>query len=112
MDIVDVLQSSTAPQDATLCEDQSRDSEGSSKLEDSTGATVAETFFKPVTQPTKVLKDITGQEVFMKKPGAPSSLPVSDEELQENQMLFVKRKKRMLMSNTSFFAGCTPIKEA
>ncbi|XP_014810819.1 PREDICTED: chromosome-associated kinesin KIF4A [Calidris pugnax] len=98
--------------DATLCEDQSRDSEGSSKLEDSTGATVAETFFKPVTQPTKVLKDITGQEVFMKKPGAPSSLPVSDEELQENQMLFVKRKKRMLMSNTSFFAGCTPIKEA
>ncbi|NXK18929.1 KIF4 protein, partial [Arenaria interpres] len=97
--------------DATLCEDQTRDSEGSSKLEDSTGATEGETFFKPVTQTTKVLKDITGQDVFMKKPSAPSSLLVSDEELQENQMLFVKRKKRMLTSNTSFFAGCTPIKE-
>uniref|UniRef100_A0A8C3JM18 Kinesin family member 4A n=1 Tax=Calidris pygmaea TaxID=425635 RepID=A0A8C3JM18_9CHAR len=99
--------------DATLCENQTRDSEGSSKLEDSTGATEGETFFKPVTQTTKVLKDIiTGQDVFMKKPSAPSSLLVSDEELQENQMLFVKRKKRMLTSNTSFFAGCTPIKEA
>uniref|UniRef100_A0A8C3JNW6 Kinesin family member 4A n=1 Tax=Calidris pygmaea TaxID=425635 RepID=A0A8C3JNW6_9CHAR len=62
---------------------------------------------------SRVLKDIiTGQDVFMKKPSAPSSLLVSDEELQENQMLFVKRKKRMLTSNTSFFAGCTPIKEA
>ncbi|XP_074003231.1 chromosome-associated kinesin KIF4A [Numenius arquata] len=98
--------------DATLCEDQTRDSEGSSKLEDSTGVTEGETFFKPVTQTTKVLKDITGQDVFMKKPSAPPSMLVSDEELQENQMLFVKRKKRMLSSNTSFFAGCTPIKEA
>ncbi|NXE25875.1 KIF4 protein, partial [Ardeotis kori] len=58
-----------------------------------------------------VLKDITDQEVFLKKPGAAASLLVRDEESQENQMPFAKRKKRVLSSNTSFFSGCTPIKE-
>ncbi|NXJ68101.1 KIF4 protein, partial [Rostratula benghalensis] len=99
--------------DPTLCEDRTRDSEGSFKLEDSTGVTEGETFFRPVctTQTNKVLTDITGQDVFMKKPSAAASLLVTDKEFQENQIPFVKRKKRMLNSNTSFFAGCTPIKE-
>ncbi|KAF1606375.1 UNVERIFIED_CONTAM: Chromosome-associated kinesin KIF4, partial [Eudyptes robustus] len=99
--------------DATLCEDQTRDSEGSFKLEDPTEVTAGETFFQPVciTPTTKVLKDITDQDVFMKKPSAAASLLVRDEESQENQIPFVKRKKRMLSSNTSFFSGCTPIKE-
>lgn len=57
MYIVKVLQNSTAPQDATLCEDQTRDSEGSFKLEDPTEVTAGETFFQPVciTPTTKVL---------------------------------------------------------
>ncbi|KAM6322964.1 chromosome-associated kinesin KIF4A [Podargus strigoides] len=99
--------------DATLCEDQTRDSEGSFKLEDPTEVTGGETFFQPVcvTPTTKVLKDITDQDVLMKKPSTAASLLVRDEESQENQIPFVKRKKRMLSSNTSFFSGCTPIKE-
>ncbi|KAM6300152.1 chromosome-associated kinesin KIF4A isoform 2-T2 [Aegotheles albertisi] len=90
-----------------------RDSEGSFKLEDPTEVTAGETFFQPVciTPTSKVLKDITDQDVFMKKPGTAASLLTRDEEAQENQMPFVKRKKRMLSSNTSFFSGCTPIKE-
>ena len=57
MDIVEALQNSTAPQDATVCEDQTRDSEGSFKLEDPTEVTAGETFFQPVciTPTTKVL---------------------------------------------------------
>lgn len=47
----------------------------------------------------------------MKKPSTAASLLVRDEESQENQLPFVKKKKRMLSSNTSFFSGCTPIKE-
>ncbi|XP_075619114.1 chromosome-associated kinesin KIF4A isoform X2 [Balearica regulorum gibbericeps] len=115
MDIVEVLQNSTAPQDAMLCQDQTRDSEGSFKLEDPTEVTAGETFFQPVciTPTTKVLKEITDQDVFVKKPSAAPSVLARDEESQENQIpeTFVKRKKRMLSSNTSFFSGCTPIKE-
>ncbi|XP_042663280.1 chromosome-associated kinesin KIF4A isoform X2 [Tyto alba] len=99
--------------DATLCEDQTGNSEGSFKLEDPTEVTAGETFFQPVcvTPTTKVLKDITDQDVLMKKSSTAASLLVRDEESQENQIPFVKRKKRMLNSNTSFFSGCTPIKE-
>ncbi|KAM6381176.1 chromosome-associated kinesin KIF4A isoform 1-T1 [Pluvialis apricaria] len=98
--------------DAMLREDPKRDSEGSFKLEDPTEVTEGETFFQPVcvAPTTKVLKDITGQDGFMKKPSTAASLLMRDES-QENQIPFVKRKKRMLSSNSSFFAGCTPIKE-
>uniref|UniRef100_A0A8C3L389 Kinesin family member 4A n=1 Tax=Chrysolophus pictus TaxID=9089 RepID=A0A8C3L389_CHRPC len=100
-------------QDATVCEDQTKDSEGSFKLEDLPDVTAGETFFQPVYIPptVKVLKDITDQGVLMKKPSTAASLLVRDEESQENQLPFVKKKKRMLNSNTSFFSGCTPIKE-
>ncbi|KFP11841.1 Chromosome-associated kinesin KIF4, partial [Egretta garzetta] len=99
--------------DATLSENRTRDSEGSFKLEDPTEVTAGETFFQPVCviPTTKVLKDITDQEVLVKKPNSAASLLMRDEESQENQMPFVKRKKRVLSSNTSFFSGCTPIKE-
>ncbi|XP_061301642.1 chromosome-associated kinesin KIF4A isoform X1 [Pezoporus flaviventris] len=99
--------------DAAQCEDQGRDSEGSLKPEDPTEVTMEGTFFHPVcaTPPTKVLKPITDQELFLKKSSNPASMLMSDEESQENQILLVKRKKRMLSSNTSFFSGCTPIKE-
>ncbi|NXH20549.1 KIF4 protein, partial [Bucco capensis] len=103
----------TSAQDATLSEDQTRDYEGSIKLEDPTEVTAGETFFQPVcvTPTTKVLKDITDQDMLVKKPSTVPSLLLKDEESQENQIPFVKRKKRMLSSNTSFFSGCTPIKE-
>ena len=57
MVIVEMLQNSTAPQDAMLCEDRTRDSEGSFKLEDPTEVTAGETFFQPVcvTPTAKVL---------------------------------------------------------
>uniref|UniRef100_A0A8B9IT29 Kinesin family member 4A n=1 Tax=Amazona collaria TaxID=241587 RepID=A0A8B9IT29_9PSIT len=99
--------------------DSGRDSEGSFKPEDPTEVTVEETFFQPLCliPPTKVLKPITGQELLLRKPRKSASMLTSDEEPQENQNLvkkqnlLVKRKKRMLSSNTSFFSGCTPIKE-
>uniref|UniRef100_A0A8B9F5P4 Kinesin family member 4A n=1 Tax=Amazona collaria TaxID=241587 RepID=A0A8B9F5P4_9PSIT len=105
--------------DAAQREDQGRDSEGSFKPEDPTEVTVEETFFQPLCliPPTKVLKPITGQELLLRKPRKSASMLTSDEEPQENQNLvkkqnlLVKRKKRMLSSNTSFFSGCTPIKE-
>ncbi|NXD11940.1 KIF4 protein, partial [Nothocercus nigrocapillus] len=100
-------------QDATLREDQSKDSEGSFKLEDPTEASAEEAFFQPVfISPTiEVLKDITDQDVSIKKPSTAASLFLRDEESQENQIPFVKMKKRTLKSTTSFFSGCTPIKE-
>ncbi|KAM4660117.1 chromosome-associated kinesin KIF4A isoform 2-T5 [Amazona ochrocephala] len=105
--------------DAAQREDQGRDAEGSFKPEDPTEVTVEETFFQPLCliPPTKVLKPITGQELLLRKPRKSASTLTSDEEPQENQNLvknqnlLVKRKKRMLSSNTSFFSGCTPIKE-
>ncbi|NXY76586.1 KIF4 protein, partial [Glareola pratincola] len=99
--------------DATVSEDQTKNSEGSFKLEDYAELTAGGTFFQPVCaiQTTKVLKDITGQDVFSKKPNAAASLLMKDEELQENQIPLVKKKKRMLSSTTRFFAGCTPVKE-
>ncbi|NXC43786.1 KIF4 protein, partial [Penelope pileata] len=98
---------------ATLCEDRARDSEGFFKLEDPTEVTAGETFFQPVciTPTTKVLKDITDQDVLIKKPSSVALPLVRDEESQENQLPSLKRKKRMLSSNTSFFSGCAPIEE-
>ncbi|KFP69453.1 Chromosome-associated kinesin KIF4 [Acanthisitta chloris] len=99
--------------DATTCEDHKRDLESSFKLEDPTEVAAGETFFQPVciTPTTKVLQDITDQEVLLRKSSTAVSPLQRDEEAQENQLPLVKRKKRMLSSNTSFFSGCTPIKE-
>ncbi|NXA05245.1 KIF4 protein, partial [Sapayoa aenigma] len=99
--------------DPPVFEDPQRDSEGSLKLEDPTMVRAGESFFQPpcVTPTTKVLQDITDQDVLLKSPGSTSSLVLRDEESRENQIPFVKKKKRMLSSNISFFSGCTPIKE-
>ncbi|NXF99803.1 KIF4 protein, partial [Sakesphorus luctuosus] len=99
----------------TLCspqEDPQRDSDGSLKLEDPTMVKAGESFFQPVcaTPTTKVLQDITDKDVQSRSPSSASSLPLTDEEAQENQISFNKRKKRLL-SSISFFSGCTPIKE-
>lgn len=59
----------------------------------------------------QVLKEITEQDVFVKKANTAALLINGDVEFQENQLPLVKKKKRMLSSNTSFFSGCTPIKE-
>ncbi|NXG17654.1 KIF4 protein, partial [Grallaria varia] len=93
-------------------QDPQRDSEGSLKLEDPTMVKAGESFFQPpcVTPTTKVLQDITDKDVLQRSPSSPSSLFPRDEEAQENQISFIKRKKRVL-SNISFFSGCTPIKE-
>ncbi|NXP19664.1 KIF4 protein, partial [Scytalopus superciliaris] len=100
----------------TLCcpqEDPQRDSEGSLKLEDPTMVKAGESFFQPLcaSPTTKVLQDITDKDVLPRSPSSASSLLLRDEEEgQENQNSFIKRKKRML-SSISFFSGCTPIKE-
>ncbi|CAM4626221.1 unnamed protein product [Caretta caretta] len=99
--------------DGPMSEDQTRDSEGSFKLEDPTEVTAGETFFEPIciTPTKKVLKEITEQDVFVKKANTAALLINGDVQFQENQLPLVKKKKRMLSSNTSFFSGCTPIKE-
>uniref|UniRef100_A0A8C0URN1 Kinesin family member 4A n=1 Tax=Cyanistes caeruleus TaxID=156563 RepID=A0A8C0URN1_CYACU len=99
--------------ETTTCEEHKRDLEGSLKLEDPTEVKAAESFFQPVcvTPTTKVLQDLTEQEVLLKIPSTATSLLGRDEESRENQNPFGKKKKRMLSSNISFFSGCTPIKE-
>ncbi|XP_064568907.1 chromosome-associated kinesin KIF4A isoform X2 [Zonotrichia leucophrys gambelii] len=99
--------------ETTTCEEHKRDSEGSLKLEDPTEVKAEETFFQPVcvTPTNKVLQDLTEQEVLLKIPSTAAPLLGRDEESQENQNPFGRRKKRMLSSNISFFSGCTPIKE-
>nr|XP_014424306.1 chromosome-associated kinesin KIF4A isoform X1 [Pelodiscus sinensis] len=99
--------------DGCMSEDQTRDSGGSFKLEDPTEVTAGETFFEPIciTPTKKVLKEITEQDVFVKKATTAALLISGDVESQENQLPLVKKKKRILSSNTSFFSGCTPIKE-
>uniref|UniRef100_A0A8C5IDA1 Kinesin family member 4A n=1 Tax=Junco hyemalis TaxID=40217 RepID=A0A8C5IDA1_JUNHY len=93
-----------------LVSEHKRDSEGSLKLEDPTDVKAEETFFQPVCV-TPTNKDLTEQEVLLKIPSTAASLLGRDEESQENQNPFGRRKKRMLSSNISFFSGCTPIKE-
>uniref|UniRef100_A0A8C5IDH5 Kinesin family member 4A n=1 Tax=Junco hyemalis TaxID=40217 RepID=A0A8C5IDH5_JUNHY len=95
---------------AGVVAEHKRDSEGSLKLEDPTDVKAEETFFQPVCV-TPTNKDLTEQEVLLKIPSTAASLLGRDEESQENQNPFGRRKKRMLSSNISFFSGCTPIKE-
>uniref|UniRef100_A0A8C3Y498 Kinesin family member 4A n=1 Tax=Catharus ustulatus TaxID=91951 RepID=A0A8C3Y498_CATUS len=97
----------------TTCEEHKRDSEGSLKLEDPMEMKEEESFFQPVcvTPTTKVLQDITEQEVLLKIPSTAAPLLGRDEECRENQNPLGKKKKRMLNSTISFFSGCTPIKE-
>ncbi|XP_041252520.1 chromosome-associated kinesin KIF4A [Onychostruthus taczanowskii] len=99
--------------ETTTYEENKRDSEGSLKLEDPTEVKAEDSFFQPVCAipTTKILHDMTEQEVLLKIPSTAASLFGRDEESQENQNPFGKRKKRMLSSNISFFSGCTPIKE-
>ncbi|XP_037979111.1 chromosome-associated kinesin KIF4A isoform X2 [Motacilla alba alba] len=99
--------------ETTTCEEHKRDSEGSLKLEDPTEVKAEESFFQPlcITPTTKVLQDITEQDALLKIPSTAASLLGRDEESQENQNPFGRKKKRMLSSNISFFSGCTPIKE-
>ncbi|XP_063277944.1 chromosome-associated kinesin KIF4A [Prinia subflava] len=99
--------------ETTTCDDHKRDSEGSLKLEDPTEVKAENSFFQPVcvTPTSKVLQDITDQEVLLKIPSTAASLLGRDEESQENQNPFGKKRKKMLSSTISFFSGCTPIKE-
>uniref|UniRef100_A0A8C3KZ74 Kinesin family member 4A n=1 Tax=Chrysolophus pictus TaxID=9089 RepID=A0A8C3KZ74_CHRPC len=103
--------------DSTKCRNRDpgfQDSEGSFKLEDLPDVTAGETFFQPVYIPptVKVLATLRAAPTLQcKQVGFLRSVTNSKIESQENQLPFVKKKKRMLNSNTSFFSGCTPIKE-
>ncbi|XP_064015063.1 chromosome-associated kinesin KIF4A isoform X2 [Pogoniulus pusillus] len=124
------LSAGASVKDATGSEDQTRES---FELKDPTQVDTEQTFFGPVSIPmaSKVLKDITDQDVFVRKPNTDVSQLVLKElteqavlekqpstdasqllrdECQENQVPHVKRKKRMLSSTTGFFSGCTPVK--
>ncbi|XP_065702619.1 chromosome-associated kinesin KIF4 isoform X2 [Patagioenas fasciata] len=109
-DLVSCRNRDPGVQDALLGEDQTKESEGSFKLEYLSELTAGGTFFQPlnITSPSEVLKDITDQEVSLGRPNT-SATPVRDEEARENQVPLGKKKKRMLSSKMSFFSGCTPI---
>ncbi|XP_069468552.1 chromosome-associated kinesin KIF4A isoform X2 [Ambystoma mexicanum] len=107
--------------DCTTLEDRSKESEMSLKLEDPTEVTTGESFFNPpcITPTKKVLSEISdiGQVMSIKlqrRPNATikvtSESPLTDAQENHNQSI-LKRKKKALGSNSSFFAGCTPIKE-
>ncbi|XP_019391798.1 PREDICTED: chromosome-associated kinesin KIF4A [Crocodylus porosus] len=97
-----------------ISEDQTSNSEGSFKLEDSTVVAVGKaTFFQPVcvAPTTKVLQEITDQDASARMPSIAASLVSGDEESQENQLPLFQKKKRLLSSKISFFADCTPVRE-
>ncbi|XP_017396044.1 chromosome-associated kinesin KIF4B [Cebus imitator] len=96
-----------------------QDSEGSFKLEDPTEVTPGLSFFNPVcaTPNSKILKEMFDIEQVLSKKTAPAPFPFHlpeskgvATEYQENKAPG-KKKKRALASNTSFFSGCSPVKE-
>uniref|UniRef100_A0A2K5UC42 Kinesin family member 4B n=1 Tax=Macaca fascicularis TaxID=9541 RepID=A0A2K5UC42_MACFA len=96
-----------------------QDSEGSFKLEDPTEVTPGLSFFNPVcaTPNSKILKEMCDMEEVLSKKTAPApssfDLPELKHGATEHQQNKApgKKKKRALASNTSFFSGCSPIKE-
>uniref|UniRef100_A0A7M4EQ76 Kinesin family member 4A n=1 Tax=Crocodylus porosus TaxID=8502 RepID=A0A7M4EQ76_CROPO len=98
-----------------ISEDQTSNSEGSFKLEDSTVVAVGKaTFFQPVcVAPTTKARarEITDQDASARMPSIAASLVSGDEESQENQLPLFQKKKRLLSSKISFFADCTPVRE-
>ncbi|KAM6990794.1 LOW QUALITY PROTEIN: chromosome-associated kinesin KIF4-like [Passerculus sandwichensis] len=99
--------------ETTTCEEHKRDSEGSLKLENPTEVKAEESFSQTVsiTPTTRVLQDLTEQEVLLKIPSTAASLLGRDEESRENQNPFGRMRKGMVNRNISFFSGCTHIKE-
>ncbi|XP_010342895.3 chromosome-associated kinesin KIF4B [Saimiri boliviensis] len=96
-----------------------QDSEASFKLEDPTEVTPGLSFFNPVcaTPNSKILKEMFDKEQVLSKNTAPAPFPFHlpeskgvTTEYQENKAPG-KKKKRALASNTSFFSGCSPVKE-
>ncbi|XP_005376935.1 PREDICTED: chromosome-associated kinesin KIF4A-like [Chinchilla lanigera] len=96
-----------------------QDSEGSFHLEDPTEVTPGLSFFSPVcaTPSSNILKEMyDGEQLIPKKAALPlSSFDFPEpkhiaRESQENKAPR-KKKKRVLASNTSFFAGCSSMEE-
>ncbi|MBN3303429.1 kinesin family member 4 [Amia ocellicauda] len=101
--------------DTTESEETSKDSESSFRPHDPTAVSPGDsTFFKPpsITPTKKVLMEIgdIGQMVpNMKLERKPSAGEGDDADRSTASIL--KKKKRALSSNNSFFSGCTPIRE-
>ncbi|XP_058845018.1 chromosome-associated kinesin KIF4 isoform X1 [Acipenser ruthenus] len=101
--------------DVSCSDEQSKNSEGSFKVEDPTAVSPGDsTFFKPpsVTPTKKVLQEIgdVGQiPQNIKLERKPSV--VGDDAFDNSTASILKRKKRALNSTNSFFSGCTPIRE-
>lgn len=107
--------------DITGFEDRTRESEMTLKLLDPTEITGGESFFNPpcITPTKKVLSEISdiGQvtSIKLQRRANPTIKVISEApppDAQENlNHSILKRRKKALGSNSSFFAGCTPIKE-
>lgn len=101
--------------DVSCSDEQSKNSEGSFKVEDPTAVSPGDsTFFKPpsVTPTKKVLQEIgdVGQiPQNIKLERKPSVM--GDDAFDNSTASILKRKKRALNSTNSFFSGCTPIRE-
>ncbi|XP_058514255.1 chromosome-associated kinesin KIF4A isoform X2 [Ochotona princeps] len=104
--------------DSSGAVERTRDSEGSCRLEDPTEVTPGLSFFNPVcaTPNSKIMKEMCEEEQVLAKAAVPVlsfDLPEGKSiarEPQENKAPG-KKKKRTLASNTSFFAGYSPIEE-
>ncbi|XP_008270972.1 chromosome-associated kinesin KIF4A isoform X3 [Oryctolagus cuniculus] len=98
--------------------ERTRDSEGSSRLEDPTEVTPGLSFFNPVcaTPNSKIIKEMYEEEQVPAKSTVPVlsfDLPELKQVARESQETKApgKKKKRTLASNTSFFSGYSPIEE-
>ncbi|XP_062039161.1 chromosome-associated kinesin KIF4A isoform X3 [Lepus europaeus] len=98
--------------------ERTRDSEGSSRLEDPTEVTPGLSFFNPVcaTPNSKIIKEMYEEEPVPAKSTVPVlsfDLPEFKQVARESQETKApgKKKKRTLASNTSFFSGYSPIEE-
>lgn len=96
--------------DATVTEEPSRESESSLKLEDPTEVSTGENFFIPpyISPNTKVLVEISEKQ---KTPVNVKLQRKESEDVQNQTFTILKKKKRLLSTNMSFFAGCTPVQE-
>nr|XP_015206544.1 PREDICTED: chromosome-associated kinesin KIF4A [Lepisosteus oculatus] len=107
----------TAPtgNDTTEKEDTSRDSESSFRPQDPTAISPGDsTFFRPpsITPTKKVLMEIGDMGQLVPNLKLERKPPAGEEDdVDRSTASILKKKKRVLSTNSSFFSGCTPIRE-
>ncbi|MBN3323646.1 KIF4 protein, partial [Atractosteus spatula] len=109
------METASTDNDTTEKEDTSRDSESSFKPQDPTAISPGDsTFFRPpsITPTKKVLMEIGDMGQLVPNLKLERKPPAGEEDdIDRSTASILKKKKRVLSTNSSFFSGCTPIRE-